>query len=106
MRTDKITLGDGKEYIVTEYDVGDFIALEEKYGSLQIDSTKIGPVIYWFWLAVRKHHKDMKLEDLYKLLPASFIFTKGGTEKIMNVLSSVNGWDEQLKNVPSPVEKK
>ena len=105
MKTEKITLGDGKEYSIGEFDVGDFIQIEEKYGNLQLDSTKMGPMIFWFWLAIKKCSKDMTIEKLYELMPASFM--ANGMVKIFAVMSKLNGWStEEAKNVPSPVEKK
>ncbi len=106
MKTDIVKLGDGREYTITEFDVGDFINIEDKFGNLQIDATKIKPVIYWLWLAVRKAHEAVTLEKLYKLIPGSFI-TDGGINTIFDKLSKLNGWDKtDSKNVPSPAEGK
>lgn len=106
MKTDKIKLGDNREYTISEFDIGDFVAIEDKYGSLQLQTNKIGPITFWLWLAIRKSHKDLTLEKLYKLIPASFI-TDGGINKIFDSLSRLNGWDtEESKNGVSPVEKK
>ena len=105
IKTEKITLGDGKEYTIGEFNVGDFVQIEEKYGSLQLDSKKMGPMMFWFWLAIKKCHKDMTLEKLYELMPASFV-NKGITD-IFAVMSKLNGWtSEESKNDQSPVEIK
>ena len=108
MKTDKIILGDGKEYIITEFDVGDFVEIEEKYGSLKLSENKMGPVIFWFWLAIKKAHKDITLERLYKLIPASFI-TSGGIGKIFESMTKLNNFDDTgdtAKNSESPAEGK
>ena len=105
MKQDIIKLGDGKEYTIGEFNVGDFITIEEKYGNLKIDSSKVGPVIYWLWLAIKKMNKDITLEKLYELIPASFISSNGITI-IFDALSKLNGWDNSdSKNSQSPVEK-
>ena len=105
MKTEKIVLGDGKEYTIGEFNVGDFVQIEEKYGSLTLDQTKMGPMLFWFWLAIKKCHKDMTLEQLYELMPASFV-TKG-ISNVFTVMAKLNGWNaEESKNDQSPVEIK
>ena len=106
MKTDKIKLGDGKEYTITEFDVGDFVQIEEKYGTLNLDSSKIGPIIFWLWLSIIKTHEKITLEQLYRLIPGSFI-SSGGINDIFDKLSKLNEWDKtESKNVGSPAEKK
>lgn len=102
----KIVLGDGKEYTVRSYTIGDFIEIEKKYGSLKLEQDKMEPTIFWFWLAIRKAHKDMTLENLYDLIDMKFI-NNGGLQKITDAMTSVNDWQTETdsKNPLSPTKE-
>lgn len=102
-KTDVIKLGDGQEYTISVFNVGDFIQIEKKYGSLSLDSSKIEPIIFWLWLAIKKTHKDITLEGLYELIDSIFI-SKGGVNTIVEKMSTLNGW-EAVKNVVTPEVK-
>ena len=98
---EKIVLGNGREYTIKPFHVGDFIEIEKKFGKLDLEKDKIEPVIFWFWLAVRKVHKELTLEKLYELVDAPFI-ADGGINKVISKLSKINKWDKAVKNVVSP----
>lgn len=104
MKTGTVVLGDDKEYTMTTLNVKDLIEIQDKFKSISVDSTQLENVVYWIYLSIRKHHKDMTLDQLYELLDAPFIATKG-FEKIFEVMSKLNGWDTLPKNAPSPVQK-
>ena len=109
MKTAKVLLGDDKEYTITEFDVGDFIKIEEKYGSINLTEGKIEPIMYWTWLALRKSNKNLTLEQFYSLIPASYVTDGKGISGLFETLSKLNGWDKKetpSKNAPSPVEEK
>jgi len=99
-KTKVVKLADGNEYIICPFNVGDFIEIEKKFGNLTLEQGKIEPVIFWFWLAVRKKHKDITLEKLYELIDAPFI-SDGGINNMFEKLSELNGWTES-KNVQPP----
>ena len=103
MKKDTIQLSGGT-YTISEFTVGDFIEIEKKFGSLQLDQNKIEPTMFWFWLALKKNHKDTTLEKLYDMVPASFI-ADGGLAKIFDKLTELNGWDKLPKNEGGPASK-
>lgn len=104
-KKEKIVLGDGKEYSLTEYDIGDFITIEEKFGTVAMTQGNMKQMMYWLHIALGKEH-PMTIEDMYKLIPASFVSDKG-VEKVFQALSKLNGWDTvDQKNEVSLVEKK
>jgi len=98
----KVMLGDGEEYTLAPFHVGDFIEIEKKYGSISLQQDKLEPVLFWFWLAIRKHHDGLTLEELYKKITSRFI-SEGGMAKIFETMADLNGWVES-KNEGSPVE--
>ena len=100
MKTDIIKLDDG-EYTISEFTVGDFIEIEKKFGNLTLEQDKLEPIMYWLWLAIKRNHKDMILEKLYELVPASFI-SSGGLANIFDKLSELNDWKTPSKKVVSP----
>ena len=104
MKQEKIVLGDGKEYTISEFNIGDFIKIEEKYGNLKLDENKLEPIIFWFWLALKKVHKDLSLEQQYSLIPASFV-SNGKIGEIFDRLAKLNGWDTAGKNSQRPMEE-
>ena len=101
---EKIKLADGKEYTMKPFNVGDFIEIEKKFGNLTLEQDKIEPIIYWFWLAVKKNNKELTLEKLYELIDAPFIANNGLTD-IFETMSKINGWDKLPKNGISPAAK-
>jgi len=103
MKTEKIILGDGKEYSIGAFNVGDFIEIEKKFGSVSLQADKMEPMIFWFWLAIKKCNDSMKLKDLYELIDAPFI-SNGGMAKLFDAMSKLNGWDKTTKNEDSPVK--
>lgn len=105
MKKESFKLSNGKEFILTEYSLGDFVEIEKKFGTVKLDETKIEPMLFWLWLAIRKEHKDIKLLDLYELIPASAI-ADGTLARAFTILAKLNDWDKQNeKNVKSPVVK-
>lgn len=105
-KTATVKLADGKDYIISTLTVGDLIEVEKKFGSLQIDIAKTENVIFWLWLSIKRHHKDLTLEGLYELIDAPFI-AEGKMQGIFDAMSQINGWDKiSEKNSPSPAEEK
>jgi len=98
---EKIKLGDSQEYEISTFNVGDLIDVEKKFGSFQLDATKLESTIYWFWLALKKKHKDITLEKLYDLIDTPFM-TKGGLVEVIGALTRVNEWDKLPKNDQAP----
>jgi hypothetical protein len=103
IKTASVKMGDGNDYVVSSFNVGDFIDLEKKYGSLQLESTKLEPIMYWFWLAIRKNHKDMTIEKLYELVDTEFM-ANNGIAKMFDTMNSLNGWGTTEKNAVSPAK--
>ena len=99
-----IQLADGKNYQLSAYDVGDLIEIEKKFGTVEMTANKIEPVIFYLWLSLKKEHKDMTLNQLYKLIDMKFM-GQGGLNSIFDLLSKLNGWDK-LKNESSPTKDK
>lgn len=104
-KTEVIKLADGKEYTLTTLNVGDLIELEEKFGSIEVDTNKTKNMIYWIFLSIKKVHKDMTLEALYELIDAPFLIGNG-MQGIFETLGRLNGWDKVPKNALSPVVEK
>ena len=104
-KTEVIQLADGKDYTMTTLNVGDLIEIEEKFGSIVIDTAKTKNIIYWLYLSLKKAHKDMTIEQLYELIDAPFI-SSNSMAKIFETMSKLNGWATDSKNVVSPAEKK
>lgn len=103
MKTEKIVLGDGKEYEIGAFHVGDFIEIEKKFGSVSLQADKMEPMIFWFWLAIKKCNEKMDIKQLYELIDAPFI-SDGGMAKLFGTMSKLNGWDKAAKNEDSPVK--
>lgn len=100
-----IKLGDGQDYKIAPFNVGDLISIEKRFGSTTLDSTKLEPMVYWLYLAVKKNNKDMTIEQLYEKLDMPFL-NKGGMQKVFEALSELNEWGKDSKNAPSPVAAK
>ena len=102
---EKVKLSNGQEYVITTLDVGDLIEVEKKFGSTTLNSGSMEQMVFWAYLALRKQHKDMTLEKLYKLMDAPFI-TNGGLTELFAKMTHVNGWDQLVKNEGSPAIQK
>lgn len=104
---EKIVLGDGKEYTLSSFNIGDFVEIEEQFGSVDLDTTKMKTTVYWIFLAIKKKHKELTLEGLYELITAAYI-SDGGIIKLLGIMSRLNGWDKNadkdanIKNAPAP----
>ena len=108
MKTDKVVLGDSKEYTISIFNVGDLIAIEEKYGTMQVSMEKMEPMLFWLYLSLKKEHKELTQEKLYELVDIKFI-QDGKLNDIFTKLVKLNGWDKQEadkgKNGSSPAKK-
>lgn len=108
MKTDKVVLGDTKEYTITIFDVGDLIAIEEKYGTMQVAMDKMEPMLFWLYLSLKKIHKELTQEKLYELVDIKFI-QDGRLNDIFTKLVKLNGWDsvegKEVKNDSGPAKK-
>jgi hypothetical protein len=82
---------DGKEFVLSPLNVGDLIAIEKQFGSLQLDTTKFENIVYYVWLSLKKK-SPMTLEQFYEVVTVPFI-SKGGLIEIFQKLAKLNGWD-------------
>lgn len=90
----------GKEYTLIPLNLNDFVEIEESFAGKELDAVlkTMKGTRYVLWLAVRKNHPELKVEDMGALIDLQ------NMDKIKEILDKLGG--ETPKNPPRAKAKK